>query len=443
MMMKPTLGTVLLSFFLCLCSSDASRGFRPRRMSAKGGHPAIPSASFQGASVTTSATSPIDAAAATKMGPKSFQAPPWAEILKIPIPVPTQEDFDLLPPGKRLGIMARSSVLHLTLLSCLGPLILRGAIRSALKSPSSIPFTPGLALLWTLDVTSWHAFHNMLNDWQDLDGDDKAPDSFRSDYGCHALKQGFVTKAQFARYMTMLGLPGIILTIYFAVTKSVVAPASPWGLAALALYTILFKPLALGEVFIYLVWGPLMAGYGGMAAGVPNSNNLADLFTSPVSALFGLGAFCVIMGKHTDKINRSEKKTLPKLVGYPVALFLCGASLLAPHVLLLATLVYERILHPDAVPTIPLGAGLAFLTLFRELPASLKVLRLGQIKNNQPTIPAGTIIKGTLEDVEIYKSWPLWFVAFLGWHAITFSYLVVVGSGMEWMGRAILKRVIS
>ena len=179
--------------------------------------------------------------------------PPWKEIFEIPIPVDTQEEFDSIPLPKRLAIVSRVSVLHLTFLSCFGPFILRGAL-------GNTPLTLTRAALFTLDGLSWHVVHNLLNDWQDLDDDDNVEDSFRLAYGCHALKQGFLTKSKFLAVMALLSIPGAVLSVLFRGT--VLAPAAVYGIVALFFYTILFKPLALGEIVIYLVWGPLMAGFG-------------------------------------------------------------------------------------------------------------------------------------------------------------------------------------
>jgi hypothetical protein len=179
--------------------------------------------------------------------------PPWRDILEIPIRVDTQAAFDAIPLAKRLAIVSRVSVLHLTLLSCGGPFVLRGAL-------GQTPLQPLLAALFTLDGLSWHVVHNMLNDWQDLDDDDDTEDSFRLAYGCHALKQGFLSKKKFLGLMGLLAVPGLVLTQAFRGT--VLGPAAGFGIVALFFYTILFKPLALGEVAIYLVWGPLMAGFG-------------------------------------------------------------------------------------------------------------------------------------------------------------------------------------
>lgn len=200
----------------------------------------------------------------------------------------------------------------------------------------------------------------------------------------------------------------------------------------------------MGEVLIYLVWGPLMAGYGKYLAAGASWSSVTSLFTNPATVQFGLAALTMIMGKHTDKITRSEKRTLPKLLGYPVALFACGASVIAPHVLLLATFIKERLLTNTGggIPSIPLGASLAFLTLLREVPSCLKILRKGKPEAGKPTIPWGTVYPGIVADFQVNRTWPLWFVAALGWHAVTFLYLFVIGSGLEWGGRAMLSRLV-
>jgi hypothetical protein len=154
--------------------------------------------------------------------------PSWRNILEVPIACDTQERFDSIPAAKRVAIVSRVSVLHLTLLSCLGPLILRGAVRSSLPAPAQvgIKLTPLLAFLFTINGLSWHACHNLLNDWQDLDDDDSVEDSFRLAYGCHALKQGFLSKPAFLRLMALVSVPGALLTVYFSNTVLVCTTAS-------------------------------------------------------------------------------------------------------------------------------------------------------------------------------------------------------------------------
>ena len=115
--------------------------------------------------------------------------PSRKEILEVPISIETQEEFDTLPSSKRTAIVCRSSVLHLTLLSCFGPFVMWGAIRAASGDAmaTTMALTPVRSMLWTLDILSWHAFHDLLNDYKDLNDDDSGEDSSLLKYGCHAL----------------------------------------------------------------------------------------------------------------------------------------------------------------------------------------------------------------------------------------------------------------
>lgn len=96
----------------------------------------------------------------------------------------------------------------------------------------------------------------------------------------------------------------------------------------------------------------------------------------------------------------------------------------------------------SVAPTVPLGAALAFLTLFREFPAAMRTMNLGPVGKDRPNLPRNTIIKGTILDADVDRAWPLWFVAFMGWHAVTFAYLMVIGSGAEWIGKALWSRFV-
>lgn len=69
-----------------------------------------------------------------------------------------------------------------------------------------------------------------------------------------------------------------------------------------------------------------------------------------------------------------------------------------------------------------------------------RCMSLGPVAKDKPNMPRTTTIKGTLLDADVDRAWPLWFVAFMGWHAVTFAYLMVIGSSAEWLGRFLLSR---
>ncbi len=36
------------------------------------------------------------------------------------------------------------------------------------------------------------------------------------------------------------------------------------------------------------------------------------------------------------------------------------------------------------------------------------------------------------------RTWPLWYVAAAGWHAVTFGYWLMLGLGLSWAARVLL-----
>ena len=99
-------------------------------------------------------------------------SPTWRDLIEAPVQISSKEEWDSKPSSKRVAMAIRASVLHLTLLSSLMPLIFRGALRSAPTGSNDIVVTPLLSIAWTICMMSWHAAHNMVNDYQDLDVDD-------------------------------------------------------------------------------------------------------------------------------------------------------------------------------------------------------------------------------------------------------------------------------
>lgn len=218
----------------------------------------------------------------------------------------------LSPPSwRRIGwlrrylITARAAVLPLTLFCCLfGGLL-------------ALPWTPdeGWRLfLSTLALVLAHATSNLLNDlvdWMlgvDRDG------YFRVRYGAHPLAQSLMHPLTHA--LLLLITAGAALFAGLIVCTIAGPPA--WWLAAigtllLAFYTWPLKRLGLGELAVFLVWGPLMVGGVYWVVSGDWGPEIAML-----SALFGLGPTLVVLGKHTDKRGDDAARgirTLPVILG--------------------------------------------------------------------------------------------------------------------------------
>ena len=269
----------------------------------------------------------------------------------------------------------------------------------------------------------WHLSHNMINDAQDLRrGLDANTTSFRLRYGSHPLAEGFVSTRSFG---TTLGAISAAAVAGSALLAGPLAPACAWafpvGLAATLLYTPLAKPFGLGELLVLLVWGPAMFGGGWSAATGTSAYQVAR--SVPVA----LGAFGMIMGKHIDKLVECRDEgvnTLPVLLGDKRSRALAAAALIGQHVSVIALVAARKM---------PPGALLALAAAPFELRGALDVLR-----NGRPATAAGAkpSYRGSMLPFVPARTWPLWYVAAAGWHAVTFGYWLMAGLGVSWVARA-------
>jgi len=221
------------------------------------------------------------------------------------VPAVTEGEWRRLGPLVRWLIACRASVLAMTLFASLfGGLL-------------ALPWT--LAELFRLVVVTAalllaHATNNLLNDHVDyrlgLDRDNY----FRARYGAQPLALGLMDVAAHRRML--LGTGALALLLALGIVVWLGGPA--WwlaGLGALLLlsYTWPLKHLALGEIAVLLVWGPLMAaGTFRMVAGSWS----AEAFW--LALLFGIGPTVVILAKHADKRNDDQERgvrTLPVVLG--------------------------------------------------------------------------------------------------------------------------------
>jgi 1,4-dihydroxy-2-naphthoate octaprenyltransferase len=163
----------------------------------------------------------------------------------------------------------------------------------------------------------------------------------------------------------MLGFIGV--TALLALAAGAVAVAARGGITlplALAgaffvlFYTWPLKYIALGELAVLIVWGPLMIGGGYYVITGQWSWNVA-LASLP----YALGVTTVIFGKHIDKSAEDRAKkiyTLPVLIGEKAGRY----SMVAMFVLQYATVVYlviARFFTP------------VMLAVFLALPALAKI----------------------------------------------------------------------
>ncbi len=153
-----------------------------------------------------------------------------------------------------------------------------------------------------------------MNDYTDYKRGVDKDNYYRSQYGPQPLVHGLFTQRQQLTYAGVTGAIALVIGIILVIMTGW------WTLLLLLLgvffvlfYTWPLKYIALGEISVLLVWGPLMIGGGYYVI------TGAWSWTVVLASLpYALGVTGVIFGKHIDKFEMDKKlkiHTLPVVIG--------------------------------------------------------------------------------------------------------------------------------
>jgi 1,4-dihydroxy-2-naphthoate octaprenyltransferase len=248
----------------------------------------------------------------------------WGKALKV-IPSVTKEEWLDLDFVSKWLISTRAAVLVMTFLSA----ALAGLF--ALRD-GGFQVLPWLAL--ALGLILAHATNNLFNDYTDYVRGVDENNYFRAVYGPQPLTAGLFTKGQSLRWAGFTGLVaaafGVALMAWRGWDLNLLILLALGAFFVLA-YTWPLKHLALGEVAVIIVWGPLMIGGGYYAlTGAWNWNVILG------SLPYSLSVTTVIFGKHIDKLLPDKAKrihTLPVLIGETASRWAVIAMMVASYLL--------------------------------------------------------------------------------------------------------------
>jgi 1,4-dihydroxy-2-naphthoate octaprenyltransferase len=186
-------------------------------------------------------------------------------------------------------------------------------------------------------------------------------------YGPQPVADGLMTKRQHLTYFAVTAFLALLCGLYLIFLRG--NDPIIWILLGLGAFFVLFytwplKYIAMGEIAVLIVWGPLMIGGGDyVLTGIWNWNVVW------ASLPYVLGVTTVIFGKHIDKLLVDKAKkifTLPVLIGEKTARYSILAMMILPYVLVL-----YLILTGYFTPVMIL-VTLAVPTLIKLYPAFLK-----------------------------------------------------------------------
>jgi 1,4-dihydroxy-2-naphthoate polyprenyltransferase len=248
-----------------------------------------------------------------------------------------------------------------------------------------------------------HMISNLSNDYFGFKRGHDTPDSPRMRYTVHPLASGVLESHTLLTGLAILVLIGVSLSTYFIFERGWLAVAfAASGVSLLFLYDAAPTPLksiGLGEVAVFLVWGPLMIGGGySMITGQLS----ADVLFASVP--YGLGVMTILIGKHIDQMDFDSHKdirTLPVLIGGPAARVLNIIAIIAIYALVAILIAFGRLSLFSAVIAV-------------SLPQAVRAIRvLSHVRPATP--PAG------------YIGWPLWYHRACLQHNRIFGWTYIAG----------------
>jgi 1,4-dihydroxy-2-naphthoate octaprenyltransferase len=303
-------------------------------------------------------------------------------------------------------IITRSCVFSMTLISAL-----IGGMLAALDGQ----FLWGRWLLVALGLLLAHAANNMANDLFDMISGVDTQDYPRASYAPHPLLSGMVTRGRLIAAISVCNLADLAIAVYisYQVGWAVMAFAVAGFLVSVfyAAPPVKLKHLGMGELAIFLIWGPLMiAGtYYALTGNAP-------LKVWVCAVPYGLAVTAVLMGKHLDKADKDREKgvrTLPVVLGDRRARTITQLIVFAFYLVICALAASSMLPYLSLLALISLPRGIRIITTLSQepprTPAEAFAMAEDVIPKDlkerfQPDLPP-----------EAYPLWPLWYVAWGVW----------------------------
>jgi len=313
-----------------------------------------------------------------------------------------KEEWNTLDVISKWLIATRSAVTLVTVYSC----IISGLLAWRDGYFSWIPW-----IILTLGLFIAHGTNNLLNDYTDFSRGLDQGNYFRTQYGVHPLVQGFFSKPQQLRWFFVSGVLATLAGIWALVTtgfNGVVIGLFAFGAVVLLLYTYPFKYWGIGELSIFLIWGPIMIGGVYFVLALVSGKDIVPsyVWNAVLAGVpYGLGVMSINMAKHIDKLEDDKERgvgTFPVRVGEAFARRTDQFAI----VMIYAVIVYLVFVPRYFTPVL--------LIIFFAVKHAWTAIKM--LNNPKPPQPP-----------ENWPGWPTWFSAFAFNHNRQFGGYLILG----------------
>jgi len=308
-----------------------------------------------------------------------------------------KKEWDALDVVSKWLIATRSAVTLVTVYSC----IIAGILAARDGKFDWLTF-----IIVTLGLFIAHGTNNILNDYTDYNRGVDNNNYFRSQYGVHPLVQKFWDNKTSIRWFIVSGFLAALAGVY-ALIHTGFSPITiglfAFGAVVLLAYTYPFKYWGLGELMIFLIWGPILI------AGVYFVlTQTWDWMVVLAGVPFGLSVASINIAKHIDKHDPDKEKgvgTFPVRAGEAAARRVNQISIV---------LIYLVTLYLVLIGYFTPAMLIIFLA-YKEALTAIAVM-------NKPK-PA--------ECPEGWPAWPVWFSGFAFQHNRKFGGYLIIGLILE------------
>lgn len=251
----------------------------------------------------------------------------WRKALQV-IPNVSKEEWEELDFVSKWLIATRAAVLIMTFLS--------GLLAGLFVWHDGFQVDLVTWVILILGLVLAHAANNLFNDFTDfVRGVDK-DNYYRTMYGPQPVADGLLTKPMHLMYFGLTGILAALCGGYLLFVN--MGDLLIWLFFGLGAFFVLFytwplKYIALGEIAVLVVWGPLMIGGGYYVLTQHWSWNVVW-----ASMPYVLGVTTVIFGKHIDKIAVDKAKkiyTLPVILGEKAARISVIGMMVFPYLIVM------------------------------------------------------------------------------------------------------------
>ncbi len=274
------------------------------------------------------------------------------------------------------------------------------------------------SILVFIGLTIAHMVNNLINDYFDVKHGVDIDNYIRGVYAPHPILSGLISIRGFKALVVLLNIIDFLIMVYLIYTVGwCVALFAVLGLFFSIFYVadpIQLKHIAMGELTVFLVWGPLMIGGTYYVI-----TGIISFKIFLLSIPYGLLVTNVLIGKHIDKYDVDSAKgikTLPVLIGVKRSKKLIKV-LTWLSIITIVALVYFGYLTAWALLT------LLAIPRVRTLSAILNFEK----PKKEPYIIEGDLLTRIFGTKKLIKSidfqskegnwpiWPLWYVAWAFW----------------------------